>query len=186
MFNFFLDWRDIRPDASNFMDLTPTEMATAGLLPDVADQMRMVTGIYALAKDLRGQNYRYCFRGLAQYVRLGMKGATMSEAEWAVAEDSATGSSRFAAELEVKERLERVLDHPTWDFDCPFCNGVKSVVTELDDGQLELRNIVTGRCACAACGFFAREGEPYLSGSVLEKQIASSAPAIFKALGING
>lgn len=184
LFDFFLDWRDIRPGNTDFHGLSPGEMSKAGLVPELAEHLRGAGDVYARAKHLQGLSHSYCFSGLSHYIRVGLKESAKTEAEWSVIEGADSNGARWTAEHEIKKRLEEVLDNPTWEFDCPICGGFESVVAEFDGERLDAAEVVTKRCACVQCGFVVRKGEPYLSEVLLAGQIATKTPAILREFGI--
>ena len=160
LFDFFLDWKALRPSANAFGELNREEMLKVGLLPYIADHLRDTSIVYSSARGRGAQDYRYCFRGLERHLAFSMKQAAMSESEWAVLEAGNTGMAVFEAELEAKKGLKKVLHEPTWEFNCPVCEGGESLVAELDETQLESLKVVPSRCVCIRCGCFARDNEP--------------------------
>src|SRR5215469_15667685 len=85
--DFYLDWKEIRPANTEFLSLSPEEMAKAGLLVEVAEQFRFVWDIYRLAKSCGDLNSERCFSGLKHLIRLGLKESARTESEIIEQED---------------------------------------------------------------------------------------------------
>jgi len=181
LFDFFLDWRDIRPESTDFDELNLTEMAKAGLLPDVARQLRNVWRVYDRAQYIGGIKLKYCFRGFIYYIRDIIKTSALSRSD---AEIIFNSEEKWQADELAKEQIKDFYDNITWEFDCPSCGGPHSLVAELNEDSLELVKIVTERCQCVQCGFNVKKEELYLSQVLLDDQLAQEANAIYEKFGI--
>jgi hypothetical protein len=183
LFDFFLDWQEIRPGAPEFSSLSLEEMNKAGLLPEVAKQLRFARDIYRLANKVADINYVSCFGSLIHFIRLGLKETARTESEWEIIDRADTHGTKFELEQKSKEDLERLLD-PSWLFDCPICNGVDSLVAEINEAKLVSGEVVSERCACVQCGFVVGKGAPYISQALLAEAIVQKQATILKEFGI--
>jgi hypothetical protein len=183
LFDFYLDWRDIRPGSGIFTSLTPEELDTVGLIPEVAEQLRIAGEVYRRSKSIQGQKHLYCFSALSHYIRLSLKESAMTESEWNIIENADSLGTKFNEEHKFKEEVRRVFD-AAWDFDCPFCAGNQSLVTELETEKLKAAVVATTRCACVQCGFIVGKQAPYLAEVLLAEQITKNRARILKEYGI--
>ena len=80
-----LDWRKVRPSVRKFEDLTPDERAKAGLIPFLADDLRIASEVFRQARELVGIDLTYCFIAFGQRIRLRLKDrfTSSSGAGWA-------------------------------------------------------------------------------------------------------
>jgi hypothetical protein len=122
LFDFYLDWQEIRSGVRGFRSLSPEEMEKAGLLPEVAEQLRFVRDIYRLASKDGDINHVLCFKPFRQFIRLGLKESARTESEWGIIEHADSHGTKFELEQKSKEDLEKLLD-PSWVFNCPICKG---------------------------------------------------------------
>jgi hypothetical protein len=176
------DWQEIRAGNAEFRGLSPEEMEKAGLLLEVAEQLRFVRDIYRLASKVCDVNYVHCFSAFRHFIRLGLKETAKTESEWEIIERADTHGAKSALEQKSKEDLEKLLD-PSWVFDCPICKGFDSVVAELDETKFDVHEIVTDRCACVQCGFVVGKGA-YISQVLLAEEIAQKRATILKGFGM--
>ena len=183
LFDFYLDWQDIRSENVNFHDLRPEEMEKVGLVPDVARQIRIVGDVYHRAEQLPELDHAYCFGALSHFIRLGLKESARTEAEWSIIENADTRGVKFEEEYKLKADIERALSGPTWEFDCPICQGYNSVVAELDNERLGAGDVATKRCSCVECGFVVGNKAPYLSEVLLMKELVAKKSEILKEFG---
>jgi hypothetical protein len=183
LFDFYLDWQEVRPGTTEFTNLTPEEMAKAGLLSEVAEQLRFVREISYLAKRHGKFDPTHCFSAFRQFIRLGLKESANTESELDIIKHADTHGLKFELEQKAKKDLEKLLE-PSWVFNCPICYGFDSVVAELDETRLHDHQIVTDRCACVQCGFVVGKGTPYISQILLTEQIANNRAEILKGFGL--
>jgi hypothetical protein len=181
LFDFYLDWQDIKAGSTEFSSLSTEEMEKAGLVPEVAEQLRFVKEIYRLAKKRGELNHANCFRSFIHFIRLNLKTSARTEAEWKLIEEAETHGLKFAHEQRVKEELEKLF-YASWVFDCPICYGVETMVAELDD--VDVHGIVADRCACVQCGFAVGKGVSYISQVLLAAEISKNRAKILKEFGI--
>jgi hypothetical protein len=184
LFDFFLDWREIRPGNTEFQNLTPAEMEKAGLLLEVAEQLHFGAETYRRASQHAGLEVRYCFHALSHYIRLGLKELAMTSAEWKVLDRAESDGEKWEHHRKLKADIERQLGGATWEFNCPVCGQVQCFVADLDEHRLDAGEIRAGRGACVQCGFIVGEGAPYLLEILLAKQYAEAKPKILQEFGI--
>jgi hypothetical protein len=183
LFDFYLDWRDIRPGITDFHGLSPEEMKKAGLLPDVAQQLRFATVVYRRAKSLSEINHGYCFRAFAHFIRLALKRSSMTAAEDRILENGDTGQA-FEEHRKEKAALQEAFSHVTWEFDCPVCGGVESIVAKLDEALLHTGQVSLLRSTCVECHFVARHDQPFLAEVVLGAELEEKKTEILKEFGV--
>ena len=183
LFDFYLDWQDIRAGNMVFSALDPEEMAKAGLLPEVAEQLRVVNRVYARAKLLRGLSLSYCFRGFEKYITVRQKEMSFTTTEARILQRGEEDGVKFDHDTKEKEELARIFNVP-WEFDCPICDGYACLVGELDEEHLRMKQASVRRCGCVNCGLVVPEGSPFLADELLRVQIEKETPKILKELGI--
>lgn len=183
LFDFYLDWQDIRTGITEFINLTPEEKAKVGLALEVAEQLRFVKEIYYFAKKSDKFHSTDCFSAFEHFIRLGLKDSAKTESEWDIIKNADTHGLKWESEQKVKKDLEKMLG-PFWVFSCPVCRGVDSLVAELNETKLQKHQIVTDRCACVQCGFVVGKGAPYISPILLADEIANNRQKILKEFGL--
>lgn len=183
LFDFCLDWRDVNPAKSNFQDLSEEESSKAGLFPEVAHHQRIAGDVYRMSKDIRGLEFIYCFRSLAHFLRLGMKEAFMTAAEYEQLNDFDASSLKWDREESLRGRIESLYG-ACWTFDCPVCRGVDKLVAEIDEGCLARGSIELQRCYCVQCDFSVPSGSPNLTQRLLATLVDAAKAAILKDYGI--
>jgi len=171
LFDFFLDWKDLRPDCNDFMEITDQDSPKVGLLPEISEQLRFAFLTYSLASKNDSNNLSYCFKGLAHLIRLGLKNAQITESEFLINEKSINQNLKWEAEEKIKSNLLKIFKSPTEDFDCPVCNQYNSLIAELSPNLNNEEEIKIIRCACINCSFFIRHDELFLSNILLGTQI---------------
>ena len=184
LFNFYLDWQEIRPGITEFRDLTGDEMEIAGLCSAVAEQLRFVKEIYALAKERGDFEYTHCFSALGHFIRIGLKDNAKTEIEWEISERSHAQDAESELERKAKEDLEDLF-RVCWSFDCPICGGHETLVAEIDEAAMNDRQVLTDRCSCVHCGFRVGRGAEYISQVLLAPQISNGRLGILKEYGFS-
>ena len=182
LFDFYLDWRDVRPKRNEFSSKTFTadEAEKVGLVPYTADQLRYALEAYGRVTDRSNVKMRYCFAGLSHYIRIGLKEGAMSDSEMQAVSDS---ENTWEAQYNLKQKLESALD-PSASFDCPVCHQGDSLVAELDDGRLDDAIVTTLRCKCVNCGFLLGKDAAFLSETLLFEQCKDRAAQILGKYGL--
>ena len=183
MFDFYLDWRDIRPGIDNFMDLTSAEISKAGLLPEVAEQLGFVANIYRAAKGQRDFKPEWSFDTFVHYINFILKRSAMSESETSSFEYAANNGIKFDREMKVRQGLEKAF-RDSCVLDCPICDGVGTLIVELDDNSLSEGDIAPDRCGCVQCGFVVGKVASYISRVLLAGQIAQVRERLLKEYGL--
>lgn len=154
-----------------------------GLLMEYVEHINIAQKVHALSKNLPNLDMSYCLHGFGHLIRWCFKHSF--SAGWEInalvhAEDIGGKFERTYAE---KQEIERLFDVP-WSFDCPVCNDLDSIVTELDASTLNKKVIRPIRMACTNCGFVVSNSQPYLSQVLLEKQVVKSTARILREYGI--
>lgn len=157
--------------------------ARAGLLPQLSEQMDVATRVHSFAKERSGLDLSYCLNGFGHLVRWCFKGNFSSR--WEINALTNAEETGWAHEQTTKERdsLASLFD-VYWLFDCPICDGIETVVCEIDSHMLETFKVVPLRMACTSCGFVVRESHPFLSEILMEQQVADARPRILKEYGV--
>lgn len=184
LFDFFLNWHDLQPELTDFMQLSSKEMAKAGLLSEVADQLHIVNAMHKLNQGRAAFDPLSCFTAFSHYFRVGMKEAQKSQAEDRVTEWAESIGIRHEAEEAEKQRLERELGGETWKFDCPICDGVQSVVAELDCDALNRKQVNLTWCMCVSCHLVIPKEAYHLADLLFEKELKKQTPEILKGYGL--
>lgn len=180
LFDFYVNWHDVRPELDDFMQLNDKEMAKAGLVPDVADQLHLLNTMHKLNQDRADFDPLFCFTAFSHYVRVRMKEAHKSNAEDRMSEEAESIGIRFDIEEAEKRRLKHKLDGETWEFDCPICDGVQSVVAELDCDALGRKQVNLTWCVCVSCRLVIPKGAYYLADLVLGEELKKKTPEILE------
>ena len=155
---------------------------SAGLLPEYAEQVDVATRVYSCAKEYSGIDLSYCLNGFGHLIRWCFKRNFSSV--WEINALTNAEEIGWAYEQTKKERdsLERLFD-VHWSFDCPICDGIETVVCEIDAHMLEVFKVVPLRMACTCCGFVVRDSQPFLSEILMEQQLADAQPRILQEYG---
>lgn len=185
LFDFFLDWQEVRPGITEFSSLTADEMAKAGLDLEVAEQIRFVKDIYSVAKRTETIEATHCFSSLSHFIRWHLKETAKTETKIDVFDSADSTGLRYEYEQKTKRDLDKLFGF-TSVFNCPICHGVDCLVAELIESELPDRQIVTDRCACVQCGFVVGKGAPYISPILLADQIANNRQKILNLFSPDG
>lgn len=185
LFDFYLDWRDIRPGNPDFHNLSPSEMEKAGLLPDVAEQLRLAFQAYSQAKELTDVDLTYCFRAFAHSINIALKDTHTSGVETRILRNDKIHWLRDEEVEKEKQALAEEFNDLMWTFNCPICGEYESLIAELDDDSLDSGQVHLLRCACVSCHFVVPHGAPFLTDLVLERQLQKQTPEILRQLANN-
>lgn len=184
LFDFFLDWQDVKPGIERFDELNSEELAKVGLIPEIANQLRVVTDVHARAKHLRGVDFCYCLLSFGHFIRLGLKESTLSAAETATLADGDARGMTWEAEQERKSSILQLFGHITWEFDCPVCGGCGSLIAELDQHGIENKRIALKRSFCARCDLRIPREAPFLTETLLDAQLKHEKDKMIQEYGI--
>lgn len=61
--------------------------------------------------------------------------------------------------------VEQILA-PAWSFDCPICRGIKALVCQIVEENLDDRRVQLSRAACLECGLVIPTGTPFLADAL--------------------
>ncbi len=185
-FDFYLDWRDVRPGLSSFHDLTSEEIAKVGLFPEFADSLNLARSIYSKAKELRGIDLSYCITPFSQHIRFALKNNYLGLAEQSLISGTG-GQEEFDAENSAKELIEKAFKKLSscecYYFDCPICDGCDSVVAQIIDSNIDNGILSFQRAACVKCGLFLPP-KPFITDMVLEHEIEKHRKEILAGYGL--
>lgn len=185
-FNFYLDWRDVRPGVANFYELSSEEIAKVGLIPEFADSLNLVRSIYSKAKELRGINLCYCITPFSQHIRFALKENYLGLAEQSLLSGTG-GQEEFDAENTAKDRIEKVLKKTSscecFYLDCPICAGCDSVVAQINDSHIDNGVLSFHQALCVKCGLFLPK-KPFITDIVLQREIEKKREDILVSYGI--
>lgn len=184
LFDFYVNWHEIQPECSDFMQLTDSERAKAGLFPEIADQLCIVDRMHKLNLNRADFDHRFCFTAFSHYVRVRMKEAFKSYSEGMVDEQADANGMIFDLKEAEKGRIERGIGGETWDFDCPICDGVESVVAWLDTDALEKKQPSLTHCVCVSCQLFIPKEAYHLADLVLDNELRERSTEILENYGL--
>jgi len=185
-FNFYLDWRDVRPGVESFHELSSEEIAKVGLVPEFADSLNLVRSIYSKASELHGIDLTYCITPFSQHIRFALKENYLGLAEQSLLSGSG-GQEEFDAENTAKERIEKVFIKTSpcecFYLDCPICGGCDSVVAQINDSHIDNEVISFQQALCVKCGLFLPK-KPFITDIVLQREINKKREDILVSYGI--
>jgi len=153
------------------------------LRQEYAKQWKVAETVLRRAKGVSGLDRSYCLQSLGHLIRWCLK--DNFSARWEIDEllDAETTGTNWDFMLKERKKLERLYG-TSWVFRCPLCGDVESAVCELDDGELDSRNVVPVRMACVNCGFVVQKSERFLSEVLLQEEATKAREGIFKELGL--
>ena len=155
-----------------------------GLIKQYAYHLDVARRVYEKAQDL-AKEFKYCFNSFSQYLQWCVRDNFLSNWEFDALENGERSFVKFDRIKLDRGKLEREFNASWSSFDCPVCDDIDSTVVELDDEKLDLRKIVPLRMVCSNCGFIVRSGQPFLSETLLEPQIAENRPLILTEYGLS-
>jgi hypothetical protein len=184
-FSFYLDWRDVRRGATSFNDLSLEELAKVGLLCEYADSLNLVRRIFAKVRDVRGTDRSYCIDPFVHLIRYKFKPTFIGEAEETLLFDC--GAEAYEAEKSAKDiRKKQFFDSSgseCFEFDCPVCDGIETVVAQINDAKLDRKEVSFRQAICVRCGLVL-DDKPFITDMVLSEGIAEKQSSILKGYGL--
>ena len=181
---FCLDWRDVRPGVEEFEDLTPDERAKAGLIPYLADHLRIASDVFRRARELVGIDLTYCFIAFGHKIRSRFKDRFTSSSEQAGLEMLFSEGSLFEREECEIEAAKREFKDVCWSFSCPVCGGPEVFIAELNESRLGSGHVKCSRAICIYCGLAVPKNAPYLTDHLVKEQVEGNRDYILKEFGI--
>jgi hypothetical protein len=154
-----------------------------GLLAEYVEHIHAAEKVHALAKGLPYIDMSYCLHSFGHLIRWCFRRNFSASWEIDALVHAEELGGKFGRTYAEKQELERLFEAP-WSFDCPVCDEVEGVVSELDPARLKNGDVFPKRMACTNCGFVVAEFHPFLSQVLLEGQIADSRLRILKQYGI--
>jgi len=186
LFDFYLDWKDACPSASKFyraeIDVDMAEKV--GLLPWVADWMRVGSLIYSKTADRSTTGFTYCLRPLVYWLRQSMAGNFQSSIDSDRLSRSCEIGILHDFKITKMEELRIRLGGLTQILECPICDGIQTVVACLDLKKIEHGNLEIIKSVCVECGFFIREEDRFLAKLVMGDKLQEARESLLKDLGI--
>ena len=185
LFDFYLDWRDVRPGVSNVSDLSENEAGKVGLSPQTAGQLHTAFEVYAKAKELRGLSLKYCLSTFAQYIGFALR----SRHRFSDAEHPISYFGKFTRGIEREQMKEAVWC--LWQLplekcvecECPICDGRQTLVARLDERRIKNKVISVEAAVCIKCGMSIPKGRPFLADIFLRDQISARKEEILQIHG---
>ena len=187
LFDFYLDWKDACPNASKF-DSTEIDIDVAkkiGLVPWLADWMRVGVSIYSKTSDRSTTEFSYCLRPLVYYVRSSISNHFQSSIEAVALSKSDKNGILHDSKIEELKTLEKHFGGLTQILGCPICSGIQTVVACLDERKIDHGNLEIIKSVCVECGFFIREEDRFLSKLVMGDKLQEVRESLLRDLGIN-
>ncbi len=133
-----------------------------GLDFGVAKHYEVCREVYQRARQLRGIEFRYCFRTLAHYITLMVKQTKMTAIEYRLMQQQDERGVKDEHEARERYRIEGIFQGGAWEFDCPVCGGRSTMMAELDGEELNNKRVLLRQCICVRCEMVVPEGCPYL------------------------
>jgi hypothetical protein len=180
LFDFHVNWHDIRQDLDDFMKLSDDEKSRAGLLPEVADQVQIVNEMHRLNHGLPDFDPLVCFTAFSHFIRVGIKDGQRTNAEKRLSGMADSSGMRFDAEETEKKLWKNEIKGESWDFDCPICNGAESLVVFMDESSLARGEVKLTRGVCVSCHLFIPENAHHLAGLLLARELENKRPLILQ------
>jgi hypothetical protein len=126
---------------------------------------------------------KHCFVVLVHMLRDQLKHNFVTQWEIDAAEDA-----EYHPKYDHIERqrpwVERELGC-AWSFDCPLCGELESLVCELVEKELDVKQISLARCYCLACGLLVPKGIPFLTNALCRDQVEEKYETILREFGIS-
>ncbi len=170
-FDFYLDWKDINPKLTSLTELEPQDAAKVGLMPDLAAQVRIAIETFRVSKNHRGSDPSHCFLMLAHWIRHGLKENQLTSSQLEMLDHGASVGRQHELQAKQIVDLERIFNYVTWEFDCPSCEGAKTVVAELDELSLRKKIVRPKRFVCVECELIVPSEAAFLAEVALGAQI---------------
>jgi hypothetical protein len=178
LFGFYLNWRDVRVDLTDFMQLSTKEAACVGLVPSFADQLHTINAMYNLNRDCDDFDVLYCFTAFNHFLRGIIKESNSSLVDDMVNERAASIGLKHEIEEEQKKEITKSIGGTTWEFDCPLCNSTRSIVSGLDEEALDKKEIKLSWGLCVSCQLAMPKQAYHLADLVLQKELKEQAQTI--------
>lgn len=154
------------------------------LLPEFAQQVSLASRLYRDDPDAERSRPTSFLAGLSHLVRWSVKDSLSASWELHAADSADRCGDKFDVVQGRKRKAEAQLE-PCWSFDCPVCGGIETFVCQLDDSELERRQLRILRGVCAECELVAPLDAPGLAHCLCQDQHSAQANAILKDYGID-
>jgi hypothetical protein len=155
-----------------------------GLLEEYANHLGIAERVSALVMRVPDLDRSYCLHSFGHLIRWAWKEKFSANWEISALIDAENRGGKFHVTSGEREKLERLSNAP-WSFCCPVCDGVDSVVADLDSAALDLKKVTPLSMACMECGLVVSKSQLYLSQVLLEEQITEPVKAsVFREYGI--
>jgi hypothetical protein len=184
LFDFYLDWRDIKSGVGAFSDLTEEQQGKAGLCLEVAEQLWAIRETNRRARRITNRGHAYVFAALAHYFRVIGKETALANAESRILKQAEDRGDLWDLHQRSKAKVKATIGGPTWEFNCPVCQEFQGLVAELAEGNLRQATITPRRGFCVKCGFAIGQNHPYLLEVLLLKQVEAKRLEILESHGV--
>lgn len=185
LFDFYLDWKDVRAGIKEFRQLSSDEMDKVGLFPEFANQLRVATDVYVKARDFPRLEAQRFFVTFGHYIELGIKESMLTEAENEMIQKAEEIGVGWQQKEKQKEAIRTAIRNECVDFDCPVCGGAESAVVELDEKAIEAAIINPRRILCVQCALVVPLGIPLLAEVALDEQLKKRKAEILASYGVH-
>jgi len=184
-FDFYLDWRDVRPGVANAEELTQSEAGKVGLSPLTADQLHVAFEVFSKAKEFRGLSLKYCLSTFAQYIGYTLRMRhRISDSEHP---DAHFGTfSLGIARERMEEAVQAIWQIPLdacIEFDCTVCGGPKTLVARCDERSMKNSIVSLQAAMCVKCGLSIPKGRLFLADAFLKNQLSARKDEILQKYG---
>lgn len=152
------------------------------ILQDYSKQIRIATSVFHRAAKAPGLDPSYSIKSLVHLIRWGLSNNFSADWELALIDKENTGF-QYEFNQKRREKFEQ-LYNASWVVECPLCGEPDSAICELNDDELESKNVVPNRMACVNCGFVVNESQSFLCEALLGGIVSKEKDAILKEYGI--
>jgi hypothetical protein len=159
-----------------------------GLLREFAYHLGVAKTVYhriAAAEnddDPESQDLTYCFRSFGHLLNERIRLAETPDWMHAASTRADEIGTRWESVKKFKDSAERAFACP-YEFDCPVCCEVHSVVADLESSGLERGFVIPFRLVCADCEFVVSPQHLFLAEELLRDQATEKRPEILKGYG---
>jgi hypothetical protein len=159
-----------------------------GLLEEFAYHLGVAKTVYqrkcaaAGEEDTGYQDLTYCFRSFSHLLNERIRLAETPDWMHAAATRADETGTRWESVKKFKDSAERAFACP-YEFDCPVCGEVDSVVADLESSGLERGVVIPFRLVCADCELVVAPQHLFLAEELLRDQAIEKRAAILKGYG---
>jgi hypothetical protein len=144
-----------------------------GLAVEFSRQLNLVLEVYRHHAPVEGIAATRWYRVFEHQIRTSINRSLLAPWEIDPLESSEETLGNFDFVETRKKEIERYFKWITWEFDCPICSGIETLICELDEDQLQEGTVGLGRAICASCDLRIHEGTPFMVHALCKDQITA-------------